>query len=109
MATLEVGDIVIEDVEIRHRVLYKEGITPRSYPIEMSFQQQILKVSNQTLRNIMVMLFNLTNNNLGVPVNNITRPVLVEYAQKFIGCSEKTAYNYANAMQFITTWADDYL
>lgn len=98
MPSIQIGHVTIDDVEIRPNGLVKK-IGSRARLRNTSAQEDIWAITSKSLRHLVVIIYNIQNS--GYHIGRLARPVLVEYCQKFLRCSRRTAYNYAKAIEWI--------
>lgn len=99
MASIRIGNAVIDNVEIdENGIVHKTG--RRSRVREVSLTDELRSVTNTSLRRLMLLFYNMYWHS-DYRVSLLDFPVLVEYVQKELNCSLKSAYNYAHAMEWI--------
>lgn len=97
MATIQIGSITIDDVEVLSSgVIRKIGVEERFR--NTSAREDIMSIRNRSLRRLVIIVYNIKNS--GNNVTQIHRPILLEYCQRFLNCSERTAYDYAKAIEW---------
>ena len=98
--SIGIGDVTIDDVEIlQNGVVRKIGVRPRFR--NPSLIDDIMAIANKSLRRLIVMTYNIEHS--GYHIGQLDLPILVEYCEAFLDCSEKTAYNYAKTLLYICT------
>ena len=98
MATIRIGDITIDNVEVSSSGLVRK-IGGETRFRNTSVEEDVASITSNSLRYLVTMVYNIQNS--GHDITRINKPVLLEHCQKFLGCSERTAYNYVKAMVWL--------
>lgn len=97
MTYIKIGNVKIDNVEIKYGVVRKIGKTPRTHRGHP--RQRVKSISSKVLKRLIHLWSYILK--AGYSPCQIDQPVLVEYIQKELELSKKTAYDYANTMHLL--------
>lgn len=98
MATIRIGHIIIDNVEVLSSgVVRKIGVKERFR--DTSVEEDIMSIRNRSLRNLVMIVYNIQHSECRI--NQIGTAVQLEYCQRFLNCSGRTAYDYAKAVRWL--------
>lgn len=98
MATIQIGGITIDNVEVLPSGLVRK-IGRKVRLRDTSAQEDVMSIRNRSLRRLVMIVYNIDNS--GYNVNQIDQFIKLEYCQRFLNCSERTAYDYTKAIEWV--------
>lgn len=98
MTTIQIGNITIDDVEVLPSGVVRK-IGRRARFRDTSAQEDVMSLRNRSLRHLVMIVYNIKHS--GYRIDQIDQFTLLEYCQRFLRCSERTAYDYAKAIGWV--------
>jgi len=98
--SIQIGNVTIDSVErLPNGVLRKMGVHSRLR--SASLEDDVRSIANKSLRRLVMMVYNIEHS--AYDITRLDSPIMVEYCEKFLGCSKRTAYDYAKTLLLVCT------